>query len=590
MESKQKLIETTFSDLIKPSMDLLNQVHIAVQAGNLDLPPLDADAVDISKMCDTSEKDLDRDDGTLQESVQKESLQEASSNERTYLQMILDFAAEGNANDYSVWKSWASQQPDAEKAAKVTSSFFRRTYDSYVTDKPVAATGAAEPANVQPNKDYQMSDNLKNLLSITKADADYVETPASTVADKYETIDLLLRRVVRGKSSKRYYLLAGDAGIGKTYTVAKILEEEGKADIDSITYTGSIGRSVTAIAQFLWEHRDDDILVLDDCDSFLRKDGNPDVINILKGCMEPGTGHKVGIPTNIAAKITRLANKAKNESKVSDKVKALLEGEVNYDIVDAVRLCWPRISEAAKSIIADWYATEVGASDYSLTDLASYVKDNFLRIINNYAIDKSELEVVVDELISFRYFSADDLPNVENLDDEIVDEPIEAGTLDTVEVVPTSWVFNAKLIIISNLHEKQINEALWSRCDHFDLHLTQEEYLVRLAMIIDGMDIGQKAGICTDQEAKEAKALVLSVMQAVIEAGNNGVRLFGKYVKLSEHLEFRMVKDLANTWIAMLERDQELHPEKDIEQSKTDILERWMRISVIPRLSYSQKA
>ena len=516
--AEKRLRESSFADLLKPSMDLLDQVHAAMESGDLDLPPVDEDSLDISKILDTSEKDLDPTDGTLTEAAieKRRKLLE----DRSYNALLTAYIEEGGTENFEDWRTWAQQQPEALKALTLNKGSFQRHYrnqaqaiqlatasGAYTPSSnaaPVADTAAAAAPVVDPN--YVMSDNLKNLLAVAHANEDFVETAATTVADKYETIELLLRRVIRGKSSKRYYILAGDAGIGKTYTVAKLLEEEGKKNIDDITYTGSIGRSPTAIAQFLWEHRNDEILVLDDCDSFLRKGGNPDVINILKGCMEPGTHYRVGIPTNIAARVTKvLQQAAKDESTVSDKVRSLLEGEEMSD-----------------------------------TDI----------------------------------------------EDEEID--LEGVDLEADDAVPTSWTWNARMVIISNLHESQIDDALWSRCDHFDLHLTQEEYLVRLAMIIDKMDVGQNAGICTEEEAKEAKALVLSVMQGVIEAGNHGVQFYGKYIRLTDHLEFRIVKDLVNTWLAMLERDQEKNPGKDIEQSKKDIMERWVRIGVVPRMSASK--
>lgn len=511
--AEKKLRESTFEDIIKPSMDLLDHVHAAIERGDLDLPPLVDDELDISKMLDTSENDLSTVDGTLTEAAKEKAQKALQEKERSYTQIIQDYIAQGGTGNYEEWRAWIETQPDAVKARVLNRNNFRKNYELLAPSNAAAAapatgedgevvSGATAPA-------YEPSENLRNLISLCHADQDFVETAEVTVTDKYDTIELLLRRVVRGKSAKRYYILAGDAGIGKTYTVAKILREEGKADdIDKITYTGSIGRSVTSIATFLWLHRNDEILVLDDCDSFLRKGGNPDVVNILKGCMEAGTGYRVGIAANIAARITKdlgLGKKNKAESTVSDKVRALLEGEVAED---------------------------------------------------------------------------------ENLDDEelLDDEEVEK-LLDTDDAVPTSWTFNSRMVIISNLHESQIEEPLWSRCDHFDLHLTQEEYLIRLAMILDGMDVGQKDGLCTPEEAQEAKALVLSVMQAVIEAGNHGVKFYGKFIQLTDHLEFRIVKDLVNTWLAMLEREMELHPNVSRDEAKKKIMQKWVRVGVIPRMS-----
>lgn len=499
--NKKRLNESSFRDLIQPFLDLLNQVHQAKENGDLDLPPIDDDKIDIKKVLNTSESELSA-DGALAESVSKKNniLKEDG---KTYQDIVNDYRAQGGSDNYEDWKTWLSGQNEAdrEKGNILNKYNFNARYQRAANITPKAD----QP--VSPKPDYKPSKDLQSLIDLVDAGEDFTESAVTTVADKYETIELLLRRVIRGKSTKRYYLLAGDPGIGKTYTVEKLLKEEGKENVE--TCTGSIGRSVTSIAIFLWTHKDDDLIILDDCDSFLRKGNNLDVVNILKGCMEPGTGYRVGIPANIAKKASKLLNMQESQkAKISDKVKALFEDEEELD------------------------------DDESILSTDT---------------DESEIES------------------------------------DVATTIPTSWVFNARLIILSNLHESQIEEALWSRCDHFDLHLTQEEYLVRLAMIIDNMDVGQKSGSITEEEAKEAKALTFSVMQSVIEAGNNGVKLFGKYVRLTNHLEFRIVKDLCNMWLAMLDRELELNPTEDKDEAKKKILKKWVRIGVIPRLSVSTK-
>lgn len=498
---EKKLKESSFSELIKPAMNFLDTIHTLNADGDLSiLPPLEDDKVDVATVLSTSEKDISPNDGTLVESTDK-SLQEdvLQEKDRSYAQIVADYAAQGGTDDFEKWRTWIETQPDAAKARVLNKSSFKRMFD--LTGGAPAATTSPAANPVQADPDYKPSETLSSLIDICHANENLEETALTTVTDKYDTIELLLRRVVRGKSAKRYYILAGDPGIGKTYIASKILQEEGIAetseDLERITHTGSIGRSQTSIATFLWQHRDDKLIVLDDCDSFLRKGGNLDVVNILKGCMEAGTHYRVGISQNIAQKVTN-ALKESAKAKVSDKVRALFESE----------------------------------------------------------------------------------------DEEIIaSEEIASDELDTTEVVPTSWTFNARMIILSNLHESQIEEAIWSRCDHYDLHLTQEEYLVRLGMILDRMDVGQNEGVCTPEEAKEAKAVTFATMQAIIEAGNHGVKLFGKNVRLSEHLEFRIVKDLVNSWLAHLERELELNPKESRDEAKAKIMPRWVRINAIPRMS-----
>lgn len=498
---EKKLKESSFKDLIQPFIDLLDQIHKAKNNGELDLPPIENDKINIKNVLDTKEDDLSV-DGVLKESFYKKHNIILKEEGKTYQDLVNEYKSQGGIEDYNAWKSWLLNQNETDRAkGEVLSKYnFNARYNR--------SSGVSSNISIEPirNPDYKPSAELQNLIDVIDAGADFTETALTTVTDKYETIELLLRRVVRGKSTKRYYLLAGDPGIGKTYIVDKILKEEGKNNVPICT--GSIGRSPTSIAAFLWKYKDEDLVVLDDCDSFLRKNGNPDVTNILKGCMEAGTGYKVGIPSTIAARVSKLLSE--NQSKnINNKIKALFEDE--------------------------------------------------------YEEEDDEEEA----------FDSEDI-DLENNN-------------TTTETTPTSWTFNSKLIILSNLHESQIEEAIWSRCDHFDLHLTQDEYLIRLAMIIDDMDIGQRSGIFTEEEAKEAKALTLSVMKSVIEAGNNGVKLFGKYIRLTSHLEFRVVKDLCNMWFAMLDKELDTNPTESKDEAKKKILKKWVRIGVIPRLSVTTK-
>ncbi len=239
---------------------------------------------------------------------------------------------------------------------------------------------------------------------------------------------------------------------------------------------------------------------MDDCDTFLRKDANPDVSNMLKGAMEPGTGYHVHITSTIAKRLSTMIRESVE----------LKEGEAP---------------------VAD--------------------------------------DLVLD----------DDWDDIEGLGE---DDP---AYIANDHQIPTDWTFNARLVIVSNLHENQINEALWSRCDHFDLHLTQEEYFVRLGMIIDKMDIGVKDGIYSAEDVQSAKDLVMSVLGPLIEAGKKGITMFGKRIQLKESLEFRLVKDVVDMWLSMVERYMEVHQGVSKDDAKKACLKKWVRVVVIPRIS-----
>lgn len=507
--SEKRFQEATFDDMLQPSKDFLKSLE------GIDLPYVEEEAIDLNQVLATSEKDLNPEDGTLKESVKK--LNEAKKH-REYVEDYL--AQGGDPEDWTGWKKYISGLPQEDFAK--ASTLARNDWRNYIAKAQLSSPKAAPSAPVQPKPDYVMSDNLRNMMDMADAAEEFIETAADTVVDKYDDIDLKLRAVVEGQSVKRYFLLAGDPGIGKTKIVTDVLEDEGIRK-DTPTYTGSIGKSLSSIGMFLWETKDMPLVILDDCDAFLMKGGSQEVVGVLKGCMEPGTGYNVHIPRRIANMIGKeLAGTWEDE-------------------VDEIE---------AENMVKGAEAAELG------------------------------------------------LDGVEGAPEE--DAPAVK--------FPTDWTYNAKLIILSNLHESQIDAALWSRCDNYDLHLTQEEYLVRLGMILNKMDLGQPVtkidketgeevttkGIYTMDEVEEARALTFNAMSAIIEAGNNGVSLFGRQVRLRSNFEFRMVKDLVGNWILLLRREKrrngisaenEAKMASKIETIKKTLYKKWIRTSVIPKCS-----
>lgn len=491
---EKRLRESSFEDLLKPVSRARQELVKAVaDAGIISLSPevLDTDKIDLNAVLGTSEEDFNPETGSLTESAMK-ALQEEKQvlKEESYQDIVNDYKANGGTDNYEDYKTWAANYKNSEKASILT----RRNFLIYYKLSDAEPAAAAAPVNEEPP-----SQELMNLIDLVDAGESFTETAVDTVTTKYEMVELKLRRVIRGKSVKRYYLLAGDAGIGKTFIINSLLEEAGKLDTTPVV-TGSIGRNPTTVAEFLWKYKDADLVILDDCDTFLRKDANPDVSNMLKGAMEPGTGYHVHITATIAKRLSTMIRESVE----------LKEGEAP---------------------VAD--------------------------------------DLVLD----------DDWDDIEGLGE---DDP---AYIANDHQIPTDWTFNARLVIVSNLHENQINEALWSRCDHFDLHLTQEEYFVRLGMIIDKMDIGVKDGIYSAEDVQSAKDLVMSVLGPLIEAGKKGITMFGKRIQLKESLEFRLVKDVVDMWLSMVERYMEVHQGVSKDDAKKACLKKWVRVVVIPRIS-----
>lgn len=240
-----------------------------------------------------------------------------------------------------------------------------------------------------------------------------------------------------------------------SYLVNECLEETGlKGTPGVFKARGDLGANPSAVAAFLYQNRNRDLIILDDCDSMVMKNVPGNVSNMLKGALDPD-GHEVTISPTIAKNATNLIGADQIADEESD-FENMPEGDANFE--------------------------------------------------------------------------DDDKP----------------------AMMPTQFDWSKPhMIMISNANEYNINEALLSRCDYYCLHLTQEEYLVRLAIVIKKMKFDNPN--YTEQQYEDAKNIVYSVMTACIEAANNGIAIGGVKIKLTHSLEFRIIRTLVDAWLSRVE-------------------------------------
>ena len=199
--AEQKMNESTFDDIIQKGKEFLQ----SLKDNPVDLPPLDLDKSDLATALDTSEEDLNPSTGTLNESADKSNkLQERSHRER-----ILAYIKQGGSKNYNEYMQWLDTQPDGlEGKADYIKNTFGHRYN--VIQRELDNEGNSSSPIAKDKSKIEISNDLKNFLDITGAGSDIQETAVDTVNNKYDTIKLKLRNIVRGRSIKRYYILAGD--------------------------------------------------------------------------------------------------------------------------------------------------------------------------------------------------------------------------------------------------------------------------------------------------------------------------------------------------------------------------------------------
>lgn len=484
-------------DYIQPALKALDIIK-SIEGRLPDIPY--KELIDSEDILDVSEKDLDTRNG-LEESVSRKLRKQKLDEESVPggLKVLTNWINEGGDRKkpgaYEEFLDYASKA--GIDTSKIDPVWFNTRSRNIVWAnrkngvEPEKSSKVRNPVVEEP-KQVELSKSLQDMIDICNAGSEYIETAADTVAAKYRTIDLKLRRVITGKSLKNYYLLFGDAGIGKSTIVKDTLEELGYSDVPIIK--GDIGRSRTDVARFLWETKDKDIIILDDCDTMIDKTATDKAVqNMLKGAMDPD-GHHVTISPTIQKMVSKAMTLDENKKKNDDFFKKFLKEESEQD------------------------------------------------------------------------------------------ETIEDSSEEIANTIPTSWDYNARVIFISNLDTPQVNPAILSRCDYYCLHLTQEEYLIRLGIIIDKMKIDTTRSGWTEEQVKKSKAVAVMMMSNVIEAANKGVKLFGKTVKLTHPLEFRIVRDLVEGYLILVDDYKDRHPEATDSEAGTKILPEFVKVVLIPKL------
>lgn len=144
-------------------------------------------------------------------------------NEESYRNIVKDWIDQGGENDLDSFLDFAKEKGyDADNNPQDQNYKFKRTYREL--SKDAARRASDDGAGMTPDEKraallkkepHVNSAALNNLISLVGEVDDHVATAAETVNEKFRLIKSKVRRTLMGKSLKNYYLLFGDAGIGK---------------------------------------------------------------------------------------------------------------------------------------------------------------------------------------------------------------------------------------------------------------------------------------------------------------------------------------------------------------------------------------
>ena len=288
-----------------------------------------------------------------------------------------------------------------------------------------------------------------------------------------------------------------------------------------VARSGSVGTAFTDLLIFFFKNRHEKLILLDDCDGFL-VGPSQDINNFMKVLLNSSL-KPISSPRTIRANANRQLEK-ENESiehkNIHVDTSKLLEGKCSISCGDESFEFDVNLQEAAKikNVFGfKKHLTEKKTYD-PLHQIDKYVERN-LGLINESELSDEEEE------------------RLEDIERAAEDLGLSNEELETSEQIPDDWIFDSNLILISNLYISDIDDAVISRCDTYQLNLTVPEFFCRAEQILDDLKVGEYSS--TNPEViKWAKREAFAWLKIAVLGSSEFKNV---HVPVNVHLDFRFV-------------------------------------------------
>jgi hypothetical protein len=428
--------------------------------------------------------------------------------------------------------------------------------------KWTSTRSSSDDIDDMPVKEYKREEGSKELnqiLDLCHSASEDIDSLEAIVKTKFDTIYKLVYNTAIGKSDKDFAIICGSAGCGKTFTVNQAVEKaiphlsSQKVQVKKVY--GSIGASATSLCIFLWEHRAKYLLVMDDADGFLTE---PKVANYLKAALEE---HPVTFPSTILNMVNRQRNaKSKRES-------TLIQ-------VDRNKLLRERILSI--SINGQKLEEYVNEDEYNTLLKTFKFQDHPIR-------ERRNNKIAYLTGYGTKLYERDEDDEDEDNDEELERELAEAQNfVDTSNEIPDAFLFESKFIFVSNLKLIDIDEAVRSRMNKYELTLTPQEFLCQLRFILPGIRV---KGNFTNEEKEWAKKQAYSLLAVALEAREKGATFNGQAVALGQNiLQFRIIPTLTSALLNLIEDYALEHKIKDRNKALMGVIPSYVKFRLLPEL------
>jgi len=379
--------------------------------------------------------------------------------------------------------------------------------------------------------------------------------------EMFQDVFNIVKNIITRKTDKKHGLIYGDPGVGKTFEVTETCNRymsQSPTKAQYVYEAGDIGTSMSTLVPFFYKHSQNKLIVLDDNDKMIMKGLSQDIMNIMKGLLDPMAATKK--PVSVRANMLDVFAKrlADLEEGDDDDIPGLVREGVMFEIdAEALKENYFRLKIndelVVDKLIPLQEAQELQNQLIPLREEKKYV--------NPYAKDIRHIREATNKERLEDIFNQDNLIGSDEDEDEFTgmskQDRAEIEQMRAVKATeqgqdgksfPRRFMFNSSVIFVSNLELDDINTAVLDRVEAVEVKLSLDQFLERLGKIYGNL---AKIGLGSQVDPKIRKwsrECVFTVIGIVIEAWKANVPVFGSPIEINRKLTFRMFDEFVSAW------------------------------------------
>jgi DNA polymerase III delta prime subunit len=380
---------------------------------------------------------------------------------------------------------------------------------------------------------YRSSEEVPDDLKASFEDDDDVEisNDSQSAKDIFDEMNAYVSSIMQKRSTKPHLIIAGAPGTGKTTEIENHAKDYLLPGWELVSESGTIGNSMTAVVPFMYKHSQQKIIILDDINTIFRTNYRDPVLNFMMAILDKkaSTTKPVKIDKSQLSRYNKQLEESVEIFIDKEKLKeGILSIKANNEEVFNEHISLQESQELYHMIIPP--KEKIQKNKYGFLKEASN-KEFF-----NDLLDDEEDEDIEES----------DYDDYGDYDDESNFDPTQ---------VPERFLFNSRIIMITNVKMSEINQAFRDRCLVFFIELSVDQYIERLDTVLPNIlkdDLDVSPEIISWAKDYSHKALV-STLRAFkhnysIPYKSNGQAL-AVTVEINRDLTFRLFEELVQKWI-----------------------------------------